>query len=232
MDSRQRAERLRQDQQDLAHLAEQSGILRVEPQGDPPDRYRLEFAGQGVGRVSSLKSEVQWIDVHRIELRLPFLYPSQPPDIHWETSLFHPNLSYSGFLNLDDVGLPWSENVGLDVVCERLWDVARLAYINLDRAVNPTARRWVEETDEIQFPVDPRPLRKIELPGARSNVVRYQRRGGATLLSGSAPEAPETEILFIDDSTLPGTTPPAAPQPAPQTRAHTQDDDVFYIGDD
>lgn len=229
MPAKERAERLAKDQETMAALEEQSGILKVEPQGgDPPDRYRLILDGQGVARVSALRSDIEWADHHSIEVRMPFMYPEQPPDIRWVTPLFHPNLSYSGFLSLDDVGLPWNPSVGLDVVCERLWDVARLAYINLQNAVNPTAKRWIESAEGIQFPVDPRPLRKIELPGARSNVVRYQRRGDDTVLTDAAPAPVANEVMFIDDDPAASPAPPSShPSPPPPD----DDDGVLYIGE-
>lgn len=223
MPRQERAERLQRDLEALRNLEQHSAILSVEPDGSPPDRYRLGFSGQGIARVSALNSEVEWADEHTVELRLPFMYPSQAPDIRWITPLFHPNLSYSGFLQLDDIGLPWDETVGLEVLCERLWDVARLAYMNLDKAVNPSARRWIEDEDEVRLPVDPRPLRKIELPGARSNVVGYQRRGEDVVLDGQQPASPADDVLFIDETTAP---------PGRPAISTDDDDEVLYIGDE
>lgn len=231
MNAQQRAERLQQDLLCLEKLSADSGILEIQPQGDPPDRYVITLRGQGVGRVSPVKAAVEWVDQHRVELRLPFLYPQQPPDVRWETPLFHPNLSFSGYLRLEDVGLPWSEQVGLDVVCERLWDVARMAFVDLPHAVNSTAKRWIKEQEShanpIAFPVDPRPLRKIELPGARSNVVRYHRRGADSPL-----EVREAEpVREVDDGVLLINEQTAEPA-APPSSANDADDDLFYIGDE
>jgi ubiquitin-protein ligase len=32
--------------------------------------------------------------------RMPYGYPERPPDIRWLTPILHPNISFSGFLNL------------------------------------------------------------------------------------------------------------------------------------
>ena len=246
MNAQQRAERLEQDLQCLQSLSAASGILDIQPQGDPPDRYTITLHGQGVGNVGMSK-DVEWIDQHRVELRLPFMYPQQPPDIRWETPLFHPNLSYSGLLRLEDVGLPWSEQVGLDVVCERLWDVARLAFVDLKHAVNSSAKRWIQDQEAtpsaagsphaapVAFPVDPRPLRKIELPGSRSNVVRYHRRDTGSAVEVSEAEPVEDGVLVINEQTA---SPPVAndvratPRQQPPPSSNDGDDDLFYIGDE
>ena len=254
-----RSERLEKDFETLQSLAEQSAILEVEPRGAPPERYVLRLKGQGIARVSPIKHTVEWADEHEVEVRLPFHYPEAPPDIRWVTPLFHPNISCGGYLQLEDVGLPWSENVTLDVVAERLWDVARLAFMDLPRAVNPAAKRWLEQqegetagdgprdtTDSdghpaaIAFPVDPRPLRKIELPGARSNVVRYQRRGQSTVVTENA-EAPRAskapsedvsrpvEVQELEDGVL--IISDDMSDAGRGGAAHGDDDEVFYIGD-
>ena len=76
---------------------------------------------------------------------MPYGYPERPPDIRWLTPILHPNISFSGFLNLAEVGLPWSEDLGLEVVCERLWDVARGSYMNLEKSANYAAKSWFEK---------------------------------------------------------------------------------------
>ena len=109
-------------------------------------------------------------------MRLPFGYPAHAPGPAVGHAILHPNVSFSGFIHVRDLGLPWDDTVTLDVVCERLWDTARLAYVNLDRTTNFSARNWLEGQHTIALPTDARPLRDLAPPGGK-NVVRYQRRG-------------------------------------------------------
>lgn len=219
-----RTQRLIADLNALRALKEASTIFDFQCSGDPPDRYTVILHGRGIHRDTSPRAEVEVVELHRCELRLPYSYPKRPPDLRWLTPIFHPNVSFSGFITLRDLGLPWDDALGLDVVCERLWDVARLAYMNLDKATNYSAKNWFERDCELQLPVDPRPLRDTQAPSA-SNVVRYQRRSAAPAPPG---EQRATDVFFIGED-----TPTPAMPPRPRTRrARSDGDDIFYIGDE
>lgn len=217
-----RAQRLREDLAGLERLRQTSTIFTFEPGGNPPDRYELCFRGRGVARRGGSRGAVEFIDEHRVELRLPSSYPEMPPDLRWVTPILHPNVSFSGFIQLPDIGLPWDESVTLDVVCERLWDVARFAYIDLTRTTQTSARTWLTEQRTLDLPVDVRPLRDRALPAAR-NVIRYQRRGEQRRV----PALEEAEILFIgEDTPVPPLPLPRRPHPSPGGGG------ILYIGDD
>ncbi len=207
-------------------LKKASTILDFEFTGEPPDRYTISFRGKGVTRDTSPRADVEFVELHRADVRLPFSYPRRPPDIRWVTPILHPNISFSGFINLKDVGLPWDKDLGLDIVCERLWDVARLAFMDLDKATNYAAKNWIEDECRMQLPVDRRPLRDKSAP-VGTNVVRYQRRGEGGIALPAAAEA--GEILFIGEDTP---TPQLPNRLAPTRRRPEHDDDVLYIGDD
>jgi hypothetical protein len=139
------------------------------------------------------------------------------------TPILHPNVSFSGFIQLRDVGLPWDRTVTLDAVCERLWDVARLAYVNLDRATNFSAKSWIESPGRIALPVDTRILRdRMNVSGI--NVIRYARRGAAR----SPLPRSSGEVLYIGEDTPAPPLPPRRPPPRP---APGGDDDILYIDD-
>jgi len=224
VEDQDREDRLRSDLETLTKLRECSSIFSFEAAGDPPDRYLLTLRGRGIARAVSPRAPVQFIEEHEIDVRLPYAYPKLPPDIRWITPILHPNVSFSGFIQLRDVGLPWDDSVTLDAVCERLWDVARMAYCNLERATNFSAKSWMEEPGRIALPVDPRALRD-KMPPSGVNVIRYQRRGAPL------PPAPaaENEVLYIGEDT------PVPPLPQERYRApnHNRgDDDILFIGDD
>lgn len=231
MSDSQRDQRLAEELKRLEALRRDSTIFDFEAQGDPPTKYVITFRGQGITRSLTSADDVEKVDLHRCELRLPYAFPERPPDIRWLTPMHHPNVSFSGMVKLRDCGLPWEEDLSLDIICERLWDMARLAYYDEERATNYSARNWLAEQDEVQLPVDHRPLRDKETPFS-SNVVKYQRRAPptakkaapATSSAGSAAKAKKTEeIFFIGDE-------PSASAPA--RRRAGGDDDVMYIGYD
>jgi ubiquitin-protein ligase len=217
-----RQQRLAADFEALAELRSASTILEFEATGQPPDRYDLTFRGRGLRRDAST-GEILDVEVHEAEVRLTLSYPRHPPDIRWLTPLFHPNVSFGGFIRLDDLGLPWTEALGLDVVCERLWDVARLAHYDLDRATNYAARNWLQERQDVALPVDRRPLRD-KMPPRNANVIRYRRRGDQHV---ELPQAERIEeILYIDETT------PVPPIQLGSRRRRADGDDVLYIGDE
>lgn len=223
-----RHQRLIAELEALRALKKTSSIFGFEAAGEAPDRYTILFRGKGIARGTSADAEIETIELHKVDLRLPYSFPERSPDIRWTTPILHPNVSYSGFINVKDIGLPWEQDLGLDVVCERLWDVARLAYMNLDNATNYSAKNWFEDECPLQLPVDPRPLRDKPAP-AGSNVIRYQRKGANGIL---LPEpAAGQDVFFIGEDT----PTPELPKPArrmPARRPPPDDNDVLYIGDE
>jgi ubiquitin-protein ligase len=219
MASPDRSQRIRDDLETLRRLEHSSTIFSFQAVGEPPDRLTLRYRGNGVRRDSSPSAKAELVREHEIELRLPYSYPQVPPDIRWITPLYHPNVSFSGFVNLTDVGLEWSPDMGLDLLCERLWDVIRLAQFNNDRAVNYSAKKWVQEQTGMALPVDVRPLHD-RLAATNRNVVKYRRRGEPATAES------DDDVLYIDENS------PAVPLP-PAARGglgfHRGDDDVLYI---
>jgi ubiquitin-protein ligase len=220
-----REARLKADRELLTALQAASTIFTCEPSGEPPERYMLTFRGKGLARDASAQSDVTTVELHQVDLRMPYSYPSSPPDIRWLTPIWHPNVSFSGFVNLADVGLVWTKEVPLDVVCQRLWDVARGEFQNAAKATNYAAKNWFEKECEVPLPVDPRPLRD-RAAASGSNVVRYQRRAGqAVQLAGAG-----RDVMFIDENT-PTPDVPARPPYVPVARRRPHgNDDVLYIG--
>ena len=218
-----RESRLEADHASLKALDEASTIFSMEVTGQPPDRYTITFTGKGLGRDPSSQSEVTLVELHQIDLRMPYAYPQSPPDIRWITPIMHPNVSFSGFVNLADVGVVWTRETPIEMVVERLWDVARGEFANHDKATNYAAKNWFAKQNEHELPVDRRSLRDRG-PGGGSNVVRYERRGGRGVqLAGSA-----TDVMFIDETTPTPKMPERQPIPR---RRRGSDEDVIFIGE-
>jgi ubiquitin-protein ligase len=225
----QRTERLAAELESMRALKKCSTIVDFEFSGDAPDRYSVIFRGRGISRDSSSRADVKYEHLHRIDIRLPFSYPQRPPDIRWVTPIFHPNVSFSGFIQLSDLDLPWQAELGLDVICERLWDVARLAFVNLETASNHAAKNWFEGQTSLQLPVDSRSLRDKDAPTG-ANVIRYERRGERRT---AVPETTSStdDVLFIGEDTPTPELPMRAIPPV-RRRPPPKDDDILYIGDD
>ena len=235
MASKGRDEKLKADLAAMQALAQQSSILEFSTDDDPPESYEITLKGRGITRTGSYKAEVEPIEEHKCEIRLSYRYPERAPEVRWLTPIFHPNVSYSGNIRLEDCGIRWEEGLTLDVVCEHLWDVARLAHFDLDKASNYQAKKWFEEQTEMTFPVDDRPLRDRGGPAA-SNVVRYertaavapvhpQRAGRVADESADQKTMADDDVLFIDDDTPTPELPKAPP------RRDRGDDDILYIGE-
>ena len=226
MSQQTRDERLEAEQESLRALKKLSSILDFETNGDPPDRYTITFRGRGVCRDSSSQSDVEFIDLHRCEIRLGYSYPQRGPDIRWLTNIFHPNISFSGFINLKEIGLPWEQALTLDVVCERLWDIVRMAHVNEDQASNYAAKTFFQKESTLKLPLDQRPLRDRSAP-AGSNVISYERRPGSRV---SLPQSKNTtDVLFIGDEPPVQSSPPAPPRQKRPPLPTDQDDDILFI---
>jgi hypothetical protein len=213
-----RTERLKHELAGLAALKQASTSLEYQAEGAAPERYVITFRGRGACRAGATRGGVEIVSVHRCELRLPFTYPTDAPDVRWLTPLMHPNVSYSGFLSWREIGIDWHPDMTLGVVCERLWDVVRLAYVNTTDVLNYSAQRWLEEQNRTPLPLDIRPLRDI-VPPANPNIISYARRDGVSRPVSAS--AAGTEVLFIGEDT-----------PVPVLRQPRRDDDILYIGDE
>lgn len=213
--STNRAQRIEREIHLLEKLKRGSAIFDFHPRGDNSELLMVTFNGKGiVARLDEGSSEESVghdsnhrdsnaddtdfdtliNDIHRIQISLPEGYPKCAPEIRWQSGLLHPNVSFSGFVDLEELGLPWQPEMTLDVVCDRLWDVNRLAYVNLPAATNHTARKWFEEDCTFSMPVDARPLRNRTLARPQ-NIVSYRRIGK----TDSPPLAPQAELMYIGD---------------------------------
>ncbi len=217
-----RDQRLNEDLQLLRELEDASSIFSVAADGQPPSRFRITFRGPGLRPDPSLETDCEMTDKHELEIRIPYAYPERPPEVRWTSPVFHPNVSPAGYVDLTEIGLHWNADMPLAAVCERLWDVARLAFVHLEDATNYSAATWMKEDCQREFPLDERPLRN-QPAAANPNVVKYRRRGKTAELTATEPVV-EEDVLFIGEDT-------PVPDEARPRRNPNQNDDVFYIGE-
>jgi ubiquitin-protein ligase len=215
----ERAKRLRDELNEMRHLADGSSILKFESVGESPELYRVHFYGKLITRESSV-SPIEFTGEHSCDIRLPFSFPETAPDIRFTSTVYHPNIAAGGFVDLNSLGLQWSSELTLAVVCERLWDACRLATFDVEQSTNISAEQWLDDERQISLPTDERPLRDLAEKNC-SNVIRYKRRAGGPprIISpvGSAPD-----ILYIGDESV---ETPSGTEGAPA-------EDIFYIGED
>lgn len=154
-----RCERLAAELHAMRAIQQDSSILDFHCTGNPPDRYTLTFHGRGIRRRAGSPGDPEFVQRHEVEIRLPARYPTLPPDIRWLTPILHPNISFSGLISLSDIGLRWDRDLGLDLICERLWDVARYQFVDSAHIHNPAAFELVLKPRHIRLPTDARALR-------------------------------------------------------------------------
>lgn len=229
----------------LSKLSGDSSILDFQHQGDPPEEYQVTFRGLGISGIDDDGNPI-FTDSHQILIQMAYLYPDRGPDLKWETPIFHPNVSNSGFVDLRDIGLQWDPKMDLEIICERLWDVIRLAYVDIPGAKQLAARDWFRTGLNLNLPLDARTLRDRDQNENRY-IVQYTRRakapenraGQSQTTSpnitpiGNRPERNEREVLFIGDDpeSTRDTTPesPAPQPPEPPTKENRGDSGILYI---
>ena len=158
MSGTDRSDRLVAEFGQMRALAEESSILDFESLGDPPEEYTLTLRGKGINQPPP-GEDIGYVEQHNVLIRFGYFYPSEPPEVRWLTPIFHPNIASTGRVQLQDCGLEWKEEITLDVICERLWDLARGAYVDLEKFGNCAANSWFTDKSIVALPLDDRPLR-------------------------------------------------------------------------
>ena len=128
------------------------------------DVYDHEALVQGMKDMDSVANALWYEFAIRaaraaIDARVPLTDLGAMPELTWKTPIFHPNVSSIGHIRLEQCGLQWEPDMTLDVVCERLWDLVRGAYVDVEKSTDYSAKKWFAEQTQVSLPVDPRPLR-------------------------------------------------------------------------
>jgi len=151
-----RLKRLAADFENISRAFQDNPHIRVnEVDGDPPERYKVEFRVQGLviqdGRVSPK-------GVHLAEIYLPLGYPRQAPQCRMLSPIYHPNIAPHAIC----IGDHWSAGESLAALIVRIGELITFQSYNIKSPLNGEAARWAEEH------MDRLPLQKIDLsiPGA------------------------------------------------------------------
>lgn len=248
-----RYERLRADLDALRRLREQSTIFDFQVTDEspgPPERYLLTFRGKGATRKDP-KSPVVIAEFHQVEIIMGEYYPALEPTIRWKTPFFHPNVTDKGEVFFGAWGQDWVPGLGLDALCERLWDMIRYAIFDTTRPLNLDAADWTRLQTYYKFPLDPRPLRDKPPASAAepSNVIVFEESSPParvitarslptpTATRVYAPVPHEEGIEFLNDEPKPDTSVPSSPPPPRVVRVpivseeetKKKDEDILFL---
>jgi predicted Zn finger-like uncharacterized protein len=142
--------RLRRLQADIAKLQDyvrrHPRVRLMQMEGDPPERYQLEY------RIKSLRmvnGDLQLVQNHLVEVALPRNYPRTPPQCRMLSPVFHPNIAPHAIC----VGDHWGAGESLESIVIRIGEMLAYQSYNVKSPLNGEAARWVEQNKE-RLPLD------------------------------------------------------------------------------
>ncbi len=143
-----RLRRLQADHDKLRHYVRRHPRVRlIQSDGDPPERYQLEY------RINSLRmvgTDLQEIQTHVVEVALPRNYPRTPPQCRMLSPVFHPNIAPHAIC----VGDHWGAGESLESIVIRIGEMLAYQSYNVKSPLNGEAARWVEQNKH-RIPLDP-----------------------------------------------------------------------------
>jgi ubiquitin-protein ligase len=153
-----RIRRLRNDRKALENLRSESSVLDFDSSGEPAERYHVRFYGKGLWRPEQ-SNGVLVREIHEVRIELGASYPRMMPELTWVSPIFHPNISASGVVCLGGYGTHWVPSLGLDELCEMLWDMIRYQNYDVESPYNREAALWTKTQTTHALPIDTRPMR-------------------------------------------------------------------------
>ena len=124
----------------------------------PPESYNLRFVGRGLWK-DPIGNRVLIREEHEVSIQLGASYPRTIPEMTWRTPFYHPNVSGSGIVCLGGYSTHWVPSLGLDNLCEMLWDMIRYHNFDTESPYNREAAHWIKTQRDFPFPLDKRPIR-------------------------------------------------------------------------
>jgi ubiquitin-protein ligase len=136
-----RIRRLRADYEQVASaFAEHPFIRVVGMEGDPPEKYTLEFRVRGLIEAEETELVVPKT-MHRAEVFLPLDYPRRPPFARMVTPVFHPNIDPQKIC----IGDHWSAGQSLAQLIARIAEMICFQTYNVKSPLNAKAAAWAEQ---------------------------------------------------------------------------------------
>jgi predicted Zn finger-like uncharacterized protein len=142
-----RLRRLKADSAKLQDYVRRHPRVRLmQMEGDPPERYQLEY------RIKSLRmvnGDLQLVQNHIVEVALPRNYPRTPPQCRMLSPVFHPNIAPHAIC----VGDHWGAGESLESIVIRIGEMLAYQSYNVKSPLNGEAARWVEQNKD-RLPLD------------------------------------------------------------------------------
>jgi predicted Zn finger-like uncharacterized protein len=142
-----RLRRLKADHAKLREYTRRHPRVRLlQADGDPPERYQLEY------RVRSLQlvdGEPREAPSHIVEIALPRNYPRVAPQCRMLTPVFHPNIAPHAIC----VGDHWGAGESLQSIAARIGEILAYQSYNVKSPLNGEAARWAQE-NKARLPLD------------------------------------------------------------------------------
>lgn len=153
-----RLRRLQADFEKLKHyISRHPRLMLVQAQGQPPEKYQIEY------RVRSLRQksdQLEEVSSHLVEVTLPLSYPRLPPQCRMLTPVFHPNIAPHAIC----IGDHWSPGETLESIVRRIGEMLAYQSYNTKSPLNGEAARWVDQNLE-RLPLDRVSMDVEEKPG-------------------------------------------------------------------
>jgi predicted Zn finger-like uncharacterized protein len=182
-----RLRRLTADSAKLQNYVRRHPRVRlIQMEGDPPERYQLEY------RIKSLRmvgSDLQTVQTHLVEVALPRNYPRTPPQCRMLSPVFHPNIAPHAIC----VGDHWGAGESLESIVIRIGEMLAYQSYNVKSPLNGEAARWVEQNKH-QIPLDPVSLLPEDDSRDHAENVTSDDRQKLVTPSSSANDGPSLQI--------------------------------------
>lgn len=147
-----RIRRLQADyRQVMADYEDHPRIRVVSTDGDPPEKYVLEY--HVIGLIPDGEGSHKQGDAHRAELFLSLDYPRRPPFCRMITPVFHPNIDPQKIC----IGDHWSAGHRLSDLIRRIGEMIMYQSYNVKSPLNAEAAKWAESN------LGKLPLERIDL---------------------------------------------------------------------
>ena len=205
-----RLRRLTADSANLQDYVRRHPRVRlIQMEGDPPERYQLEY------RIKSLRmvgSDLQTVQSHVVEVALPRNYPRTPPQCRMLSPVFHPNIAPHAIC----VGDHWGAGESLESIVIRIGEMLAYQSYNVKSPLNGEAARWVEQNKH-RLPLDPVSLlTEDERPNDSAPSATAQAPAASAIDQASVAPAAPVRPSPNGDRTPSSVTPPGIPSPPMQ----------------
>ena len=202
-----RLRRLAADHQKLtAYLDRHPRLALLTADGDPPERYVIEYRIRSLRQVGD---DLREISRHEVEIVLPRDYPRMAPQCRMLTPVFHPNIAPHAIC----VGDHWSAGEPVWGLVARIGEMLAWQSYNVKSPLNGEAARWAEQHGD-ELPLDPVSLLvDLDAPSAGAVSRGAEPDWEHPTPSQPSPAAPSRPAASTDSAR--GANAPAAAAAAP-----------------